>query len=104
MSFTRLPVARVLAASASALSLAVAAQGHAQEASEETSGGIGEIVVTAQKVKENIQTVPIAISAVTVASNCRIGPWVDSVSCVVSKLLMAPPHSMSVAMVCAETR
>ncbi|MFN3553372.1 MAG: TonB-dependent receptor plug domain-containing protein, partial [Novosphingobium meiothermophilum] len=65
MSFTRLPVARVLAASASALSLAVAAQGHAQEASEETSGGIGEIVVTAQKVKENIQTVPIAISAVT---------------------------------------
>ncbi|MFN4134656.1 MAG: TonB-dependent receptor [Novosphingobium sp.] len=65
MSFTRLPVARVLAASASALSLAVAAQVHAQEAAEETGGGIGEIVVTAQKVKENIQTVPIAISAVT---------------------------------------
>ena len=43
MSFTRLPAARVLAASASALSLAVAAQVHAQEAAEETGGGIGEV-------------------------------------------------------------
>ena len=55
---------RTLALSASALSLAFAGQALAQEASEET-GGIAEIVVTAQKVSENVQDVPIAITAIT---------------------------------------
>ena len=36
---------------------------HAQEGSEEDFGGIREIVVTAQKRAENVQDVPIAISA-----------------------------------------
>ncbi len=39
--------------------------GFAQEATEENQGGIQEIVVTAQKRAENVQDVPIAISAFT---------------------------------------
>ena len=56
--------ARALALSASALSLAFTGQASAQEAAEQ-SGGIAEIVVTAQKVAENVQDVPIAITAIT---------------------------------------
>lgn len=37
----------------------------AQEAADESEGGIAEIVVTAQKRSENIQSVPIAISVAT---------------------------------------
>ncbi|WP_372731002.1 TonB-dependent receptor [Novosphingobium sp.] len=55
---------RALALSASALSLIFTGQASAQEAAEET-GGIAEIVVTAQKVAENVQDVPIAITAIT---------------------------------------
>lgn len=55
---------RALALSASALSLAFTGQANAQEAAEQ-SGGIAEIVVTAQKVAENVQDVPIAITAIT---------------------------------------
>ncbi|OYZ33888.1 MAG: hypothetical protein B7Y31_11765, partial [Novosphingobium sp. 16-62-11] len=53
-----------MALSASALSFAFAGHANAQEAAEET-GGITEIVVTAQKVAENVQDVPIAITAIT---------------------------------------
>ena len=38
------------------------------EATPQDSGAIGEIVVTAQKRAENVQDVPIAISAFTAAS------------------------------------
>ena len=65
MSFTHTAFARALALSASALSLTFASTAHAQDAVEENSGGIGEIVVTAQKVAENVQDVPIAITAIT---------------------------------------
>jgi iron complex outermembrane receptor protein len=46
------------------------AQVHAQEQTEaaEDTGGIAEIVVTAQKRAENVQQVPIAISAFTASS------------------------------------
>lgn len=66
MRFTHSATARALALSASALSLAFAGTAHAQDAAaEEATGGISEIVVTAQKVKENVQDVPIAITALT---------------------------------------
>jgi len=42
----------------------VAAPGAAFAADEDSSGGIAEIVVTAQKKAENIQSVPISISAI----------------------------------------
>ena len=64
MRFTHSASARALALSASVLSLAFAGTAHAQGA-EENSGGISEIVVTAQKVAENVQDVPIAITALT---------------------------------------
>ncbi len=64
MRFTQHPSIRALALSASALSLVFTTQAHAQEAAEDT-GGIAEIVVTAQKVAENVQDVPIAITAIT---------------------------------------
>ncbi|MEZ5744812.1 MAG: TonB-dependent receptor plug domain-containing protein [Sphingomonadaceae bacterium] len=53
--------AKVLLA-ATALASGLAAPAFAQES---TTGGIGEIVVTAQKRAENVQDVPIAISAFT---------------------------------------
>lgn len=65
MRFKQFSSARALALSASALSLAVAGQAHAQDAAEDAAGGITEIVVTAQKVAENVQDVPIAITALT---------------------------------------
>ena len=65
MSFKHSALARALAISASALTFAIAGAAHAQDAAEENSGGIGEIVVTAQKVAENVQDVPIAITALT---------------------------------------
>ncbi|QGP81207.1 TonB-dependent receptor [Sphingobium sp. CAP-1] len=43
----------------------VASPAHAQEEAQTPSGGIAEIVVTAQKRAENVQDVPIAISAFT---------------------------------------
>jgi iron complex outermembrane receptor protein len=65
MKLTRYPSPRALALSATALSLAFAAPAHAQEAADEDTGGITEIVVTAQKVAENVQDVPISITAIT---------------------------------------
>ena len=56
--------ALALSASVSSLVLSLAGAAQAQEVAEE-KGGLDEIVVTAQKVRENIQTVPIAITAVT---------------------------------------
>ncbi|MFX7878604.1 hypothetical protein ABTK13_20280, partial [Acinetobacter baumannii] len=54
------------ALSATALSLAFAMPAHAQDtAAEDNQGGIAEIVVTAQKVAENVQDVPIAITSVS---------------------------------------
>ncbi|MCZ8170694.1 MAG: TonB-dependent receptor, partial [Brevundimonas sp.] len=51
-------------ASLFALSAAVAAPALAQDAAQAPDDGIGDIVVTAQKRSENLQDVPIAISAV----------------------------------------
>ncbi|ABD26883.1 TonB-dependent receptor [Novosphingobium aromaticivorans DSM 12444] len=69
MRFKHIAHARALALSASALTLCLGAQAHAQEAAQEQAaeetGGISEIVVTAQKVAENVQDVPIAITALT---------------------------------------
>jgi iron complex outermembrane recepter protein len=48
-----------------ALATMLASPAFAQEAAEEQQGGIQEIVVTAQKRAENVQDVPIAISAFT---------------------------------------
>ncbi len=57
---------RALALSTSLAAIAVPAAAMAQDAqAEEDTGGIDVIVVTAQKVAENVQDVPIAISAVT---------------------------------------
>jgi iron complex outermembrane recepter protein len=58
----RLAAATALCTSLALLTTPAQAQDSADEAS---SSGIGEIVVTAQKRAENIQDVPIAISAVT---------------------------------------
>ncbi|MBB3860396.1 iron complex outermembrane receptor protein [Novosphingobium hassiacum] len=64
MSFRNNATARALAMTASVAALAFAGTASAQEAVAET-GGIDEIVVTAQKVAENVQDVPIAITAIT---------------------------------------
>lgn len=56
-------VAKSLALSASALAIAAALPAHAQEAGEEAA--IEEIIVTAQKVAENVQDVPIALTALS---------------------------------------
>lgn len=55
-------ILRFSALSVSALALATVA--HAETASE-TSEGLGEIIVTATKRSENLQNVPVAITAVT---------------------------------------
>ena len=65
MTFTKYPSARALALSATALSLGFATPAFAQDAAQEDTGGIAEIVVTAQKVAENVQDVPISITAIT---------------------------------------
>ncbi|MBY0619348.1 TonB-dependent receptor [Sphingomonas ursincola] len=66
MKLSNLLSVRAAALSATALSLAFAMPAHAQDASaDDDQGGITEIVVTAQKVAENVQDVPIAITAIT---------------------------------------
>jgi iron complex outermembrane receptor protein len=65
MKLSSLLSVRAAALSATALSLAFAMPAHAQDSADEDKGGIGEIVVTAQKVAENVQDVPIAITAIT---------------------------------------
>ncbi len=66
MKLSNLLSVRAAALSATALSLAFAIPAHAQDtAAEDNQGGITEIVVTAQKVAENVQDVPIAITAIT---------------------------------------
>ncbi|MCX7282968.1 MAG: TonB-dependent receptor [Novosphingobium sp.] len=52
-----------IAAMAAAIAVPALAQDGAQAQAEESSGGIAQIVVTAQKRAENVQDVPIAISA-----------------------------------------
>lgn len=52
----------------SGTALLIAMPACAQDAAAEDQGGIGEIVVTAQKRSENIQRVPISITAFTSAS------------------------------------
>ncbi|WP_293781737.1 TonB-dependent receptor [Sphingosinicella sp.] len=47
------------------LSTAMAAPAFAQDAATEVSGGLEEIVVTAQKRSQNLQDVPVAVSAFT---------------------------------------
>ena len=44
--------------------LAVATPAMAQEAEDNQAGGLDDIVVTAQKREQNLQEVPIAISAI----------------------------------------
>ena len=58
---------RAFALSASLLALAAGSPALAQEAAEPAAddGGIEEIIVTAQKVAEDVQDVPIAITALT---------------------------------------
>lgn len=66
MKLSNLLSVRAAALSATALSLAFAMPAHAQDAAaDDDQGGITEIVVTAQKVAENVQDVPIAITAIT---------------------------------------
>jgi iron complex outermembrane receptor protein len=66
MKLTKYLSVRAAALSATALSLAFAMPAHAQDAAaDDDQGGITEIVVTAQKVAENVQDVPIAITAIT---------------------------------------
>ncbi|MCH2238625.1 MAG: TonB-dependent receptor [Sphingomonadales bacterium RIFCSPHIGHO2_01_FULL_65_20] len=66
MKLSNLLSVRAAALSATALSLAFAMPAHAQDAAaDDDQGGIAEIVVTAQKVAENVQDVPIAITAIT---------------------------------------
>jgi iron complex outermembrane receptor protein len=55
---------RVLAAS-TALTVSMPAFAQATDAPEESSGGLEEIVVTAQKREQNLQDVPIAVTAIT---------------------------------------
>ncbi len=58
--------ARALALSGSAIALALASPARAQDADPvDDSGGIEEIIVTAQKVAEDVQDVPIAITALS---------------------------------------
>lgn len=56
---------RALALSTSALGLLATTPAYAQEAEDTEGTGINVIVVTAQKVAENVQDVPISITAVT---------------------------------------
>ncbi|WP_374526700.1 TonB-dependent receptor [Novosphingobium sp.] len=64
MKVNCIPAARRLALAASASVLAISAPAFAQSQDEASdSEGIGEIVVTAQKVSQNVQDVPIAITA-----------------------------------------
>lgn len=66
MKLSNLLSVRAAALSATALSLAFAMPAYAQDAAaDDNQGGITEIVVTAQKVAENVQDVPIAITAIT---------------------------------------
>ncbi len=66
MSATTRIALNALAASVSALALAQAAPAFAQDAEGAApSEGLDEIIVTSQKVKENVQDVPIAIAVVS---------------------------------------
>ncbi len=71
MNFNSLNIGRVMATSfmAGASFLAFSAPSYAQEqAAGQSTGGLEEIVVTAQKRAENLQTVPISVAAVTGAA------------------------------------
>ena len=65
MRVLRTRAVRALTVSTSALGLLASTAAFAQDADEEENTGIAMIVVTAQKVAEDIQDVPIAITAVT---------------------------------------
>lgn len=64
MKLPQSSMARALAVSVSLMALSATAPAWAQDAAED-EGGIQEIVVTAQKVAENVQDVPIAVTALS---------------------------------------
>ena len=90
MSNTRNPLisARTLAATTSVLTLALCLPAHAQETEPNNGLVLGSVTVTAQKVEQNLQDVPIAVSSVSGAllestgttSLERIGDIVPSVT------------------------
>lgn len=53
------------AASAMAVVICIASPAFAQEATEDSDGGITDIVVTAQRRAENVQDVPLSVTAIT---------------------------------------
>ena len=90
MTDTRKPVvfAGVLAATTSLMALALSLPAMAQEAEADTGLVLGSVTVTAQKVEEDLQTVPIAVTSVPggllestgTTSLERIGDLVPSVT------------------------
>lgn len=64
MKLPQSSMARALAVSVSLMALSATAPAWAQDAAED-EGGIQEILVTAQKIAENVQDVPIAVTAIS---------------------------------------
>lgn len=90
---TALAVALVCCASTPAWAQDAAAQSPAEEQSE---GGVAEIVVTAQKRAENLQSVPISITAITqdMLSNRDIDS-IDAIDRIAPNLLIVPARTSS---------
>jgi iron complex outermembrane recepter protein len=57
--------ASLLVCTAMAAACFLSSQVHAQDAAEADTGGLEEIIVTAQKREQNLQSVPIAVTALT---------------------------------------
>ncbi len=71
--FQHLGSVSALAIGVAAFSSPAMAQEAAPQAAAEADAGVEEIVVTAQRRKENMQTVPISVTAVTAGSLARSG-------------------------------